>query len=781
MNVIIPLCGKGERFLPQNKPFVKVFDKTILGHVVDSLKGNKIHIIVNNRTYHENLESYGTIINIEKETAGATETAYLGLKRAGIVGSESVLLVDGDNFYTCSLVDRIKEYPNENQIVCFADSEGEGPAVFSYIEFDENGWISKIREKERISKYANTGAYYFNRASSFLEAAEIVMKDTRYHFKGEPYISSVISYMLDMGAKWKATCIPKESYYSLGTPAQVQAYKGRTYCFLFDLDGTLVNTDKTYYKVWEKILLEYNIHLTDDIYKKYIYSNSDAYVKNALLKNISISVEDIMINKEFYFRDFSDTIELIGGADSFLKQLKRLGHRVAVVTNSNRDTAEFVLHATGLNRSVDCLIIGGECERAKPYPDPYLKAVEFFGADPKKCFVFEDSHNGLLSAKGCGPKCIVGVGRDREGLKASGAQVVFCDYNEILLENLISFKEDKIEYYKACIQKSLRGLRDISINPVTLKGGFIADVYSVSFAEKAEKVHKAIFKVENKNESMLNKVAHQLDLYNRENYFYETLSAHIPIDIPKFYGLVRDDDYNVIGILLEDLRKEGFVLNLDLNLEPVDTSLAIIESIAKMHAACWGKKLDSRERFDKLKKCNDMRFQDFIDKRLPAFMDKWGHMFNDAQKKVFQEMGLNYNQIQNALSEEPLTLVHGDVKSPNLFFDKEKKPYFIDWQYICYGKGVQDLVFFMIESFSKESMAIYFHLFKEYYYVKLLEYGVKGYSREAYNRDFKNAAYYFPYFVAIWFGTTANEDLIDVNFPYFFIDRLVAFYEQLVH
>ena len=90
---------------------------------------------------------------------------------------------------------------------------------------------------------------------------------------------------------------------------------------------------------------------------------------------------------------------------------------------------------------------------------------------------------------------------------------------------------------------------------------------------------------------------------------------------------------------------------------------------------------------------------------------------------------------------------------------------------------MQDLVFFMIESFSKERMIHLFPLFKSYYYQKLQEYGVTGYSFEAYSADLEAAMYHFPFFVALWFGTTPNSDLIDVNFPYFFIQRLFAFYD----
>ena len=65
-----------------------------------------------------------------------------------------------------------------------------------------------------------------------------------------------------------------------------------------------MHTDKVYYQVWEKILKNYNIKLTDDIYKKFIYSNTDNYVKNNLLKNIDISIENIMEKKDTYFREF---------------------------------------------------------------------------------------------------------------------------------------------------------------------------------------------------------------------------------------------------------------------------------------------------------------------------------------------------------------------------------------------------------------------------------------------------------------------------------------------
>jgi HAD superfamily hydrolase (TIGR01509 family) len=781
MNIIIPLCGKGERFLPENKPFVKVLGKTILSHVIDSIYSNKIYIIVNDRTYHKDLESYGTVVNIQRETIGAAETVYEGIKKIKLTGS--FLIVDGDNFYTENIIQKISETPNINQVICFENKCSD--PIFSYIKFNEENIISEIKEKQLISNYANTGAYYFTDVERFMTASLEVLSTHKYNFKNETYISSIISYMLECSDIWKATII--SGYYSLGTPLQVKEYKDRTFCFLFDLDGTLVHTDNVYYKVWKKILKNYNIQLTDDIYKKFIYSNTDNYVKNSLLKNIDISIENIMEKKDIYFKEFSLDIQLVNGAIEFINRIKFLGHKICIVTNSNRETAEFVIRFIGINDIIDYLVIGSECERAKPYSDPYLKAMNYFEVSPEKCFIFEDSHNGLLSAKTSNPKCIVGIGENNTELISCGADLVYKDYLIISINDIYDHKRDNTSIYKKYIKNSIEkyhtGVNNININPIKLKGGFIADVYSVNFTHN-DQVYNAIFKVENNNETVLNKISHELDLYNRENYFYESISAYVPICIPKFYGLIRDDDYKVIGILIEDLRKEGFYLNLDLNKEQINVSLTIIDYMAKMHASCWGKEVNKQ--FIQLKKNNDKCFQpkweNFIQERIKKFIQKWEHMFDIKSLKIFEDIALNFNNIQNELSEEPLTFIHGDIKSPNIFFQKDMQtftPYFIDWQYISYGKGVQDLVFFMIESFTKETISNYFSLFKEYYYVKLCEYGVNNYDKKSYNKDFNNAAYYFPFFVAIWFGTTPSEDLIDINFPYFFIDRLISFYTFL--
>jgi hypothetical protein len=221
-----------------------------------------------------------------------------------------------------------------------------------------------------------------------------------------------------------------------------------------------------------------------------------------------------------------------------------------------------------------------------------------------------------------------------------------------------------------------------------------------------------------------------------------------------------------------------------LNEEPIEVSLSVIDSLARMHAKFWNKNLVSK--FEGLTRNNTQKFDWslFISNNIQTFLTKWKIQLNEENTNLAKSIADNFKQIQDRLSEGHLTLCHGDVKSPNIFYqileNNKVVPHFLDWQYIIEGKGVQDLIFFMIESFSPAKMKVYYPIFKNYYYAKLQQYGVTDYEYSQFEKDLKDAAYYFPFFVAIWFGTTPEDELIDRNFPYFFIQKLFTFYENLL-
>jgi beta-phosphoglucomutase-like phosphatase (HAD superfamily) len=561
--------------------------------------------------------------------------------------------------------------------------------------------------------------------------------------------------------------------------------------FLFDLDGTLVLTDDIYLEIWKTILNSYNIHLTYEIFKNYIQGNDDSSVLNKLLPNKKNEIlKDISHLKDDLFKQNINKISIIKGVIDFFVFLKNNNHKIGIVTNCNRVTAELILDHINIRSYIDLLIIGNECNKPKPHSDPYIDAIKYFNSVPSNTIIFEDSKSGILSGKSCNPKCLVGITTNysEENLLKYGVNITINDYNDMnnIYNSILNYNNLDISLIKEYIQSSLISpnwnIKSIEIDETKLKGGFISDVIKVKIIKENDEIINTVVKLENKNDTFLSKMAIDLGLYEREYYFYENISKYVPIQYPEYYSLIFDKDYNKIGILLKDLFHEKLEINLDLNRENIGISLNIIDSLAKLHSSFWNKNLEHS--FKDLKKHNNIMFQpkwkDFLVSKWPFFKNKWNNILSQDKLDKCLYIINNFDDIQNKLSDNNLTLCHGDVKSPNIFYKKLKnniyEPYFIDWQYIAIGKGVQDLVFFMIESFEIDKINLYKNIFKDYYYIKLLEYGVQNYSLDDYNKDFENSIYYFPFFVAIWFGTVDDDELIDKNFPFFFIQKLFNFF-----
>jgi HAD superfamily hydrolase (TIGR01509 family) len=774
ISIIIPLCGRGQRFVDEGysipKPCIPVFEKTILQYALDSFKGCKIYIFTNiEEVYQQQIVAANptvSVISIGRQTIGAADTVYAGLQIAGIRGK--CLIADGDAFYTEDIINILGD---TNAVISFR-TEKEHP-VYSYVETDETMKILKIREKEKISNLANTGAYFFKDADELKMYCKYVL-DNKIYYKGEPYISCVIQCMLEKYEVFVCIEIPKDRFICLGTPTHVREYIKRTRAWLFDLDGTLVKTDDVYFSVWKDILKVYGLHITPELYNTYIYSNSDDIVIKTLLQNTECDVSKISEMKNDMFQQRISNIKIIDGASEFILSRKSLGDKVAVVTNCNRPTAESILKEMGVYSNLDIIVVGSECIRPKPHPDPYEEAIRFFNIPAGQCVVLEDSKNGILSGKSVCPQCIIGIGNTdvHDMLRTYGATYTFVDFKNIDVNTICSSPPlINLNEYLQCIFPG----ENVIISPIKLKGGFISDVLAVNVNDC-----RMVLKVENSNVTPLSQMANNLDLYESEYLFYQSFSSLVPVNVPHFYGKVYDQDYRCIGILLEDLRKDNYILNIDLNTAPVEASLSVVDSIACLHAKFWNKNLVSK--FNGLRRNNTRRFNwvQFITDRADIFKDKWRLALSKNDIDIVDTIVSRFADIQNELSEGYLTLCHGDVKSPNIFYSIENevyKPYFLDWQYIVEGKGVQDLVFFMIESFSVETLPLYFPLLKNYYYMKLRECGVKNYSYDEYTRDLRSASHYFPFFVAIWFGTTSEDDLIDKNFPYFFIQKLFSFYK----
>lgn len=167
---------------------------------------------------------------------------------------------------------------------------------------------------------------------------------------------------------------------------------------LFDLDGTLFDTEGQYSVFWGAIGRKYHPELptfSDDIKGTTLTQIYDRYFPDVeLQKEITKGLDEWEAQMRY---------EFIPGALDYLKDLKAHGVKCAVVTSSNQPKMNSVRRQLAdFDTYFDKVLTSEMFKASKPDPYCYLLGAEVFGAEIDECVVFEDAFNGLqagMSAK----------------------------------------------------------------------------------------------------------------------------------------------------------------------------------------------------------------------------------------------------------------------------------------------------------------------------------------------------------------------------------------------
>lgn len=90
-----------------------------------------------------------------------------------------------------------------------------------------------------------------------------------------------------------------------------------------------------------------------------------------------------------------------------LSKLRSLGYRMAVCSNSIRNTVVTMMQKADLQRYLDLMISNEDVSNGKPDPEMYIKAIKHFGLTPEECLIVEDNENGIRAAKASGAHLLV--------------------------------------------------------------------------------------------------------------------------------------------------------------------------------------------------------------------------------------------------------------------------------------------------------------------------------------------------------------------------------------
>ena len=267
MIILIPLGGIGKRFKDLNyklpKPLINVMGKPIIFWLLDNINYENVNLVYIPYNYELSkymfeeriLNRYSNInfkfFKLEEDTRGAAETVLISLNRLNLIDQE-IICLDGDNFY---IYDIVSEWKGKNVVSIFKDFSNE--EIFSYVKLNNSLDVIEIKEKNKISNNACSGAYGFNSWRQLKNYCKRVI-DMNIKQKNEFYISAVIQEMINDKIKFGIINVPNDKLICLGTPLQARLFcnnfpifnainnkkvlESNRYCF--DLDNTLVTYPK---------------------------------------------------------------------------------------------------------------------------------------------------------------------------------------------------------------------------------------------------------------------------------------------------------------------------------------------------------------------------------------------------------------------------------------------------------------------------------------------------------------------------------------------------------
>lgn len=211
---------------------------------------------------------------------------------------------------------------------------------------------------------------------------------------------------------------------------------------LFDMDGTLVDSESRYAEADKKMYRSLGLELTPKDSKALIGVNLKAGSRYILetypqLTITQTEMEQMYAASLLRCLQEAEDLTLIDGMEDWLKTLKAAGYKMAVASSSTTDMVECVVERFGLRRYVDYVINGDMVEQGKPNPEIFLKAAAALGVNPERCAVVEDSGAGIRAAKSAGMFCVAYSGANVHGEDQSQADVCIDEYTEETLVHLL--------------------------------------------------------------------------------------------------------------------------------------------------------------------------------------------------------------------------------------------------------------------------------------------------------------------------------------------------------
>lgn len=185
---------------------------------------------------------------------------------------------------------------------------------------------------------------------------------------------------------------------------------------VFDLDGTLVDTETVSERVMAGVLADLGHEVTDEEIQS-VRGRAFAWLREWMLDRFGVTEQEYRTLStprwrtamEEGFATFDDTMAV-------LDRLRDLGVPLGLCTSSGRDSMEAVVASIGLDGQFAAMVSATDVDRHKPHPEPYREATRLLEAPPTRTVAIEDTRIGATAAVEAGLRVIGRPDKDRVDL-----------------------------------------------------------------------------------------------------------------------------------------------------------------------------------------------------------------------------------------------------------------------------------------------------------------------------------------------------------------------------
>lgn len=180
---------------------------------------------------------------------------------------------------------------------------------------------------------------------------------------------------------------------------------------IFDVDGTLIDTEQIQSDAFKQVLREHGHHETALTDHGTVHipgeTTAETWARLKERHELLLGISELTDRKrQAALSALQTELEALPGVKETIKELSDRQVKLAVASSAQKERLEHILKGLGLLDSFEAIVSAGDVVNVKPAPDAYLVAAQKLNVKPENCVVVEDTTAGVLAAKAANMKVI---------------------------------------------------------------------------------------------------------------------------------------------------------------------------------------------------------------------------------------------------------------------------------------------------------------------------------------------------------------------------------------